>query len=305
MKFFETLHNNLKTKGLSESSIKLYLRNLEKLNGGFEFTNFKFLENPEDIMKKIEPYKPNTQRGYLISIVSCLNSFGTKYKKLADVYYKLMLDVDKKLKEVPTNVMSEVQKENWCEWNDVVEKYNQLGNELVLKGKISIEMYNKLLEYLVLSLYVLLPPRRNQDYMKMFVSFDGNTSDTSKNYVDLKNREFIFNVYKTAKTYSQTKIDIPPKLYKLIVVYLKYHPLFNKKNPSEIPFLVYSNGKPLDKINSITRILNKIFGKSIGSSLLRHIYLSSKYGDVEKEMEKDSKLMAHSQQMQKEYIKEL
>jgi hypothetical protein len=71
----------------------------------------------------------------------------------------------------------------------------------------------------------------------------------------------------------------------------------------EFKLLVKADGSPLNTVNSITRILNKIFGKKIGSSMLRHIYLSSKYGDTIKEMEKDGVAMAHSSSVQREYIK--
>jgi hypothetical protein len=62
----------------------------------------------------------------------------------------------------------------------------------------------------------------------------------------------------------------------------------------QIPFLVYDDGKPLDKINSITRVLNGIFHKRIGASMLRHIYLSSKYGNQLQEMKNDANVMGHS-----------
>jgi hypothetical protein len=68
-------------------------------------------------------------------------------------------------------------------------------------------------------------------------------------------------------------------------------------------FLVHYDGSPFIAINSITRVLNRIFGKNVGSSMLRHIYLSSKYGDVKNEQAKDSKAMSHSIGMQKDYIK--
>jgi hypothetical protein len=45
-----------------------------------------------------------------------------------------------------------------------------------------------------------------------------------------------------------------------------------------------------------------VFGKQIGSSMLRHIYLSSKY-DID-EMKKDADAMGHSLGVQKEYMKE-
>ena len=54
-------------------------------------------------------------------------------------------------------------------------------------------------------------------------------------------------------------------------------------------------------MNAITRILNKIFGKNVGATMLRHIYLSAKY-DV-KEMNDDSDKMGHTSGMQHEYMK--
>jgi hypothetical protein len=45
-------------------------------------------------------------------------------------------------------------------------------------------------------------------------------------------------------------------------------------------------------------------GKRLGLSLLRHIYLSSKYGDEVAEKAEDADLMMHSLAMQDGYIKE-
>ena len=38
----------------------------------------------------------------------------------------------------------------------------------------------------VLSLYVLIPPRRNKDYQLMKILNDTNDNDTKYNYIDLK-----------------------------------------------------------------------------------------------------------------------
>ena len=57
---------------------------------------------------------------------------------------------------------------------------------------------------------------------------------------------------------------------------------------------MYYDGSEFDKVNCITRILNKIFNMKIGSSMLRHIYDTSKYGDVMQEMKEDAKNMSHS-----------
>jgi len=55
--------------------------------------------------------------------------------------------------------------------------------------------------------------------------------------------------------------------------------------------------------NGITRILNKIFDKKIGSSMLRHIFLSDNLGEVVKNQEQLANDMAHSVRMQRAYIK--
>jgi len=70
-----------------------------------------------------------------------------------------------------------------------------------------------------------------------------------------------------------------------------------------VPFLVQPSGKPFN-VNGITRVLNRIFGKKVGSSLLRHIYLTGKYGKILEEQKKDAEAMANSVDMQnKTYIK--
>ena len=64
--------------------------------------------------------------------------------------------------------------------------------------------------------------------------------------------------------------EIPSNLWNIIKVYLRFKP----KTES---FLCSFDGKPLPHVNSITLILNKIFGKRVGVSMLRNIFLSNKY----------------------------
>ena len=53
----------------------------------------------------------------------------------------------------------------------------------------------------------------------------------------------------------------------------------------------------------MARVGQREAGRSFGSSLLRHSYLSHKYADVTDEKKKDAALMMHSVAMQEEYIK--
>ena len=98
------------------------------------------------------------------------------------------------------------------------------------------------------------------------------------------------NKYKTSKKYEQLNIPIEdPNLRKILRYYLKI-------NGMGVLFKT-STGKPISK-GELSKILikysKKYLNKSISSTLLRKIYLSSKYSDVKDEMEKDAKMMGNS-----------
>jgi hypothetical protein len=302
-----------KDKNLSQSSIKIYVRNLEKLNDDLPLKNLNYLNNVEKIMEKLKNYKENTKRGYIISICSALSiDKDTKQKKKTyESYYNILSEKNKILKEQESkNEMSDNQKKNWITWDDVAKKIDELKEKVdEFRGskEINEHNYNTLLQYIILSLYFYKQPRRNQDYYKMnIVKTDLPSLDTSLNYLSYDTKQFIFNTFKTSKKEGIQKETIPDDLFKIINIYLKYHPIIKGKKivkSTDVPFLVYHDGKRLEKVNSITRILNKIFGKSIGSSMLRHVYLSSKYGNVLEEQKKDAVAMGHSVAQQGDYIK--
>ena len=302
----------LNDKKLAQSSVKLYLRNLEKLNDNQPLKNLNFLKDAKAITEKLNNYKENTKRGYYISITSVLSlDKSTKAKqKLYDEYFKLMMEKNKELKaEEGTNQKSEVQEKNWIAWSEVEQTADALKKKVdTFKNnkELSEHQYNTLLQYVVLSLYTCLPPRRNEYQNMMIVKSATENSPTDKNYYDLDNKRFIFNKYKTMKKEGQKMVDIPEQLQSVLAIYIKHHPLIKGKITKKfhpVCFLVYQDGTPLDKVNSITRVLNKIFGKNVGSSMLRHIYLSNKYGDTLEEMKEDSGQMGHSISQQKDYIK--
>ena len=76
-----------------------------------------------------------------------------------------------------------------------------------------------------------------------------------------------------------------------------------KKNYN-VPFLVSIDGDEFKNSNEITRVLNKIFNKKIGSSMLRNIYLTSKYSNNLKDLNLDAQEMGTSANtIQNQYIK--
>ena len=303
--FEVALAKKFEDKGLQPSTIVLYIRNLKKLNGNQPMHDFKFLYHPNKVINFILQYAETTQRNFIIAVVSALNVAGDapKHKKLYAEYYNLMMTKNKEIKEAGGK-----SKEDLPSWDNVLERYNELKSQVAETKEFKSEAdYTTLLKYAIISLHVLQPPRRNGDYLEMQVvpSFTADLP-TTHNYLATKGGgEFIFNKYKTSKTYGEFKQNIVPELKLVITLYLKHHPLLwegRKQKKGTVPFLVFKDGEPLHQLNSITRIMNSVLGKGVGSSALRHIYLTHKYGDVEKEQQKDAAAMAHSVGQQKEYI---
>lgn len=301
------LYTFLKDKPITESSLKLYLNNLRRLNGG-EFPNsFKFLKDTEKILGDLEKYKPNTRRSYLISIITTLKQ-DPKMKKLYDKYYPHLEKYNKE--SAVNNEKSETQKANWISQDEVREIYSKLTEEvkpLIEKKKLSPSEYDQLLKWFVLSLYTLQKPRRNADYQKCFVGHKiPDDLNNEFNYLDLKSNKWIFNNYKTKGTYKSQVMDVSPEMMDVIKMYLSHHPnrAMLKKKTNLVQLLVDYEGNALKHNNAITRILNSVFGKKIGVSMLRSIYLTDKYGDQMKEMKEDSLLMGTSTStVQNQYIK--
>jgi integrase len=282
---------------ISASSRKLYTFNLTKLNNGKPIKDLKFLSNA-DMVEKINTLKPNTRRTYLISVVSALkNRPEAKFKKLYAKFYELLVNLNKELKD--NTEKTEKVKENWMEQDGVKEKQEELKeilNQIHDKKKITETEYKHLLDLVVLSLYTLQQPRRNKDYTEMMV-VKKLPEETTKNYLDLGDWNWVFNNYKTQKKYKQQIISVPEDLKSILQVYLKFHPQakeIKKKNPQDIHFLVHQDGSPISTSTEMTRMLNKIFGKKIGCSMLRAIFLTDKYGKASEELKADTEAMGTS-----------
>ena len=311
MTFKEDIIKHLIDKGLCDSSINLYIKNLERLNDGYELKDFKFLYDINHIKGLLEKYKITTKRGYLISIVSVIESAKGTNKILNNLYkkyYDEMININNKIKDLPTEKLSKAQADNWISWEDVIKKYDDIYSEVKLfekKKEINKMEYEKLLELMVLSLYRWIPPRRNEYTNMIIVKKLVETLSTDNNYLSIEDNKFLFNQYKTVKKYGSETIDIPKELMNIILLYIKFHPLIKGKKKYNIEFLVYQNGKSLNKINSITRILNKLFDKKISSSMLRHIWNTYEYGETIKKMKINAEKMGHGLTQAIDYIKDI
>jgi len=310
------LEEVLTNKNITESSKSLYIKNLVRLNGS-EIKNLNFLKDIEKVKMKLESYKPNTQRTYIISIVSVLKSLSLKepkkYAKLYNGYYAILEKLNEQLKT--NNEMNPKEQENWISQREVLDKLNELKEVLQSlptppsKKKITEDQYKQLLDLVVLSLYSLQCPRRNRDYQEMVIAkkpIPAQTIlDSHMNILDLTNNKFIFANFKTQKTYKLQEVAIESELRDILDTYLKFHPLSKEmKKCLLVPFIVDYQGQPFIQNNSITRMLYKIFGKRIGASMLRKIYLTDRFGKTMENMKEIAADMGTSTgTIQNHYIK--
>lgn len=297
------LHKQLmETRGVSETSASQYLRNLYSLNNRLPFTNLAWTKNVESVNQRLSEFAESTQKNLLATLVTTLSLVKDKsaYSRIYAYWFAKMMDAKKEADGKDSKVKTEAQDENWISWEVVKAHEERLKEEVggLKKNELSLGQWDKVLSLMVLSLYTLFPPRRNQDYQLMkVVKKRKDATEVDVNYLLLDESKFLFQKYKTAKTHGAQEFPIPKDLMKIVKVYLSFRPTWK----GAIPFLVHLDGSPLVAVNSITRILNHIFGKRVGATMLRHIYLSSKY-DVS-EMDKDAEAMAHSSVLQHDYLK--
>ena len=301
----QEIKDKLKEKNINDTSINKYVRDLILLNNKNDNINdLKFLKNTENIDKYIEndKYKDITKRNYYNSL-NVIILLYPKYKKLQEYYYNKFLEYNDKIKA--NGSMSEEKKNNMINYNELLDILENLKNkvdEFKEKDKLDKKEYNILLQYLILSLYLKISPRRNKDYINMFIPLKKLKLMNDKlNYLFINKSKFIFNNYKTSKIYNEQVIDINNDLMDVIKLYLKYHPLYHNKDNDLIPFLVNYKGLHLKNINSINEVLNKI-NKNINSTMIRHSYITYQFKDQDEKSKKIAHDMGHSQKMQKEYI---
>ena len=294
---------NLKT-----NTIKQYVINLNKLKKLFDTDNYDFLKDPDEVMDKITDLHYLSQRNMLNAIIVLLMALNhdEKFDELLEKYGKLRDDMnDKYSDEQKSGIISDKQSKNFATTEEVFEMINKMAEDLKpikkkTKDNITKKEMQLLQAYTLFNIYARMPFRNDVAGMSAINQAAYNKlSDEEKkenNYLVVPSKGqiyFVLNRYKTSKKYEELDLPIEdPNLRKILRYYLKM-------NGMGILFKT-STGKPLTRIE-LSKVLLKFskayMGKSISTTLLRKIYLSSKYGNMKEELEKDNKVMGHSKQV--------
>ncbi len=293
---------------LKTNTIKQYTTNLNKLKKMFDTDNYDFLKKPEDVMDKLSDLHYLSQRNILNAVIVLLMALNDdkKYDELLEEYGKLRDELNNKYNdEQKSGVISDKQSKNFATTEEVFNMINEMADELKpLKKKSNDNITKKekqlLQAYVLFNIYARMPFRNDvAGMMSINQAAYKKLSDEEKkenNYLVVPskgNLYFVLNKYKTSKKYEELDLKIEDKdLRKILRYYLKV-------NGMGVLFKT-STDKPLTRIE-LSKVLlkysKKYMNKSISTTLLRKIYLSSKYGNMKEELEKDNKVMGHSKQV--------
>ena len=272
-----------KRETLSVSSLKTYtsiLKNLYKRCFGAGEINPEKFSECEKVLEDLKDLEPSKRKSILSALVVITDKKPYRDAMLSDIAkYNTLMD---------THDKSDKEKESWLNEDDITSVLNRLKEEatfLYKKKTLSMNDLQQIQNYIIICLLggVYVPPRRSTDYCLMKIR---NYSKEEDNYFE-KN-QLVFNKYKTAKTYKQQTLTVPPELKSILNKWIKV-------NPTD--FLLFDNNNaPLTNVK-MTQRLNKIFGKKSSVNSLRHSYLTTKFGsqiEIQKEMNDTAKSMGTS-----------
>ena len=290
---------------ISESTIRAYtvtLRKLhDRLHGTREFESLEWMKESEAVMESLNTHCASylTRRNYLNSvIVLLLNREGFEpaleaYQAQRDKYNDQYTEMQQ------TKEPSAKQAANWVSVAEIEQLIGEYDIEVKALRSQTDLTHKELAVFQdrFMLLFWLNYPMRNDLHTtrviakRAFNALDQNDKD-NKNYV-IQGKQIVLSIgnYKTRKKYGVKRIDIEEKrVVKAMKQWLAVSP-----NPEYI-LVNTKDGSPMTSLHitqNLTRIFKKNFDKSVGSTLLRHIVLTEKFGKQLEDMEHMADIMAH------------
>jgi len=281
-----------KRDSLSSSSITTYasiLKNLYKRVYGDEDYDMKKFDSPEKTIHFLKDVPSNKRKTILSALVVITNE---------KPYRELMLeDVKNYNHDISKQEKTPSQEKSWLEQDTIKEKYDELETTakfLYKKKTLTPNDLQQIQNYIMLSLLggMYIPPRRSLDYTLFKIKDVNKEKD---NYWD-KNK-FVFNTYKTAKTYGKQEVEIPKALQLIMKKWISVNPTNT--------LLFDTNLNPLSPVK-LNQRLSKILGDNRSVNALRHSYLTNKYSETikqQKDIADTTTAMATSPSMLLTYVK--
>lgn len=278
---------------LSESSLKTYksiLTNIyRKCNPDDDTIDLKKFDDTDCIMEHLKETPFNKRKTSLAALVVLTEN---------PEYNKLMVNDIKEYNKEKILQKADGKFADMLKIEDVeaiLKRLEATAKHLYKDEHRTMGDLQKIQNYILLALTggIYQAPRRSLDWIIKFKNYD----DKTENYIDMKAKQFVFNVFKTKQSKGQQRIDIVKPLYAIIKKWLSIV-------PDGVDYLLFDNKMHSLKPSQITHRLNAVFGKSISTSMLRHIYLNSKFANVNlQDLTNTAEAMGNSPLQALEYVK--
>lgn len=297
-------------RGKSFNTAKAYASSLSNYMKQLGVNNVEYFKTTSaaKVIAKIQDLLKDqlSRRGQLFSAIMALYDYD---KETADMYRdNIRTVIDTNIEQYKDQLPSVKEKESWVSQKEIKEVYDMLkanAEAIYKKSCISEEDYETIQRYVVLSLYIHIPPRRLMDYTML--CFDEPLHNPKEvNYIDWKHKQLVFNVYKTSKKYEQQCVDIPMKLYTILEDWKRLN--WYRLVDGEATLVLLNDSSEGMESYELNRLLNKIFdGKKVSCNMLRHSYISELLQDMPsiRSLDGVAKAMGHSIATQQLYKKNI
>ena len=296
MSLIEIIKNN--RSHLTQQSVKTYvwiIKNIGKKINIEINTPYDVYHNIDviiDSLKLIESKKRKTL--YAALLVLC-DTVENRNDMIIDLLRKhMMADINEFKKTEFDQKKTQKQTDNWKDWEEITQKYNlfsQMVEPLFFKKELTKKEFYNMNLYVLLSCLILIPPLRSLNFTEFKIN---NVDKTKDNYMDQTKNLFVFNVYKGWNKKGVGVIPITKKLRDIIMNWKKY-------NTNDY-MLLDTNKNKLTQ-TKLNNLLNNFFDWNISTSMLRHIYLTNKFNDVNlKEIKEVANNMQHSIMQDLKYV---
>lgn len=244
-----------------------YISTLDKLQRTLDKPLAWIITHPNVTMHKWDtsPDIPKTSiRTYITAILACFKyvpNLQKKYSKARMTWMECFKKVDKVVQEkYTTRTPSQRQIDTYVSWDHIVSERDKLDKDSD--------------EYLVLSMYTMIPPvRADYNRVRIYSAIDNDIKEPNYLVVTPKKMTLVLTEFKSkSKKLQKYEHDLPSNLQSVIRKSLKLRPR---------DYLIVSprTGRPYDNPTSYDVYVNRIFGKVIGKGVtintFRHSYINS------------------------------
>ena len=306
------LENIKKSRDIRETTLSIYKNMLNRLSKELDvdFSMNMFETKQKEILEYLSTLSNSVKKKMIASIMVAIspekNNPPEKYRSF---YNKLKSMLNKEngiyLESVSNNKKSKKDEKNWTTMNELHKVREKLLKHIKAKGYDfkkdkgveSKKDFFLIQKYLIASLYTLLPPRR-LIYADMKIVSQKEFNNISEKEKD--ENSYLVNVNKSRKyfyygkdadkssTDEAVKIDVPKSMNNLLNFWIT----INKKDH----LLLNNLGEKLSK-NNLSKEVRSIFSnksKNISVNLIRKIFVSETFKNVNKEKEEIAEQMNHS-----------